>query len=49
MPTFKYKHQCFDIAPKSQVHVSHSDRLENQLSQNVALLLVDKNYETIDN
>ena len=49
MPTFKYKHQCFDIAPKSQAHVSHSDRIENQLSQNVALLLVDKNYESIDN
>ena len=49
MPKFKYRQQYYDIAPKSQAASSFEDRLESQLSQNVALLLVDKNYESIEN
>ena len=49
MPNFKYRQQYYDIAPKGQAVASAQERLESQLSQNVALLLVDKNYESIEN
>ena len=49
MPNFKYRQQHYDVAPKSQATFSFQERLESKLSQNVALLLVDKNYESIEN
>ena len=49
MPNFKYRQQYYDIAPKNQAASSFQDKLEDQLSQNIALLLVDKSYESIEN
>ena len=51
MPGFQFRQvSCVDQAPaKGFVQPSLKDRLDSQLAQNIALLLVDKNYESAEN
>ena len=49
MPNFKYQQQFYESSNKGNVVPSFQDRLDSQLSQNIALLLVDKNFENADN
>ena len=49
MPNFKYQQQFYESSNKGNVVPSFQDRLDSQLSQNIALVLIDRNYEHIDN
>lgn len=49
MPQFKFTHSAADLNTKNSLQTQTlTDRLDSQLSQNLALILLDKNYETIE-
>ena len=48
-PDAKYRPQNFELGARTQIEASAKDRLDTQLSQNLALLLVDKNFDSIEN
>lgn len=49
MPNFKYQQQFYESQNRGNVVPSFQDRLDSQMSQNIALILVDRNYENCDN
>lgn len=48
-PNAKYRPQNHELGSRSSAEASMSDRLDARLSQNLALLLVDKNFESVEN
>ena len=48
-PDAKYRPQNYELGSKTTQAASVQDRLDAQLSQNLALLLVDKNFESVEN
>jgi len=48
-PDAKFRPQNFELGAKTHVEASAKDRLDTQLSQNLALMLVDKNFDSIEN
>lgn len=48
-PEAKFRPQNYELGSKSLASASVQDRLDTKLSQNLALLLVDKNFESIEN
>ena len=48
-PDARYRPQNYELGSRSLIEASVQDRLDAQLSQNLALLMVDKNFESIEN
>jgi hypothetical protein len=49
MPTYQFSNSAADLNTKHSFQTQTvSDRLDNQLSQSVALILLDKNYEQVE-
>jgi|LauGreDrversion4_2_1035121.scaffolds.fasta_scaffold710860_1 hypothetical protein len=49
MPSYQFSNSAADLNTKHSFQTQTvSDRLDNQLSQSIALILLDKNYEQIE-
>ena len=49
MPQFKFSHSAADLNTKNSLqYQTINDRLDSQLAQNIALILLDKNFEHIE-